>query len=78
MKTFLIVLSGHEMNSSYIINGKSLRDAIESNCREGGAFEWCIESEMNSNDIYNWIKNNEGAEETRVYEIEGSIKELTL
>ncbi len=41
-KTFLIVLSGHEMNHSYLIKGNNLLDALEKACKEGGDFLWCF------------------------------------
>ena len=76
MNYYQIVIAGHEINTTYEIEGDSLKGAIESELKENGAFEWAWDSEMSVVDVYNWIKNGYGGEKVFVFRSSNPIVEI--
>ncbi len=62
MKYYIVVVCEHESNTLYFMKGTTLREAVIEEMKDGGAFEWAEESEMDTDEMMRWIEDGDGGE----------------
>jgi hypothetical protein len=76
-KHYIIQINGHEADSTYFLTGETLAEAIGSELKVDGQFDWVLEEDQvwTVQDVLDWL-NGEAGEFVHIFVSDSPISEL--